>query len=197
MLVVAIFVHVSLLFPQASEDSIGDKDGGNIVVDYRGNPVDNSRTGGWLAAGLILGTYFPTLMIKFLLVHVYNTSPGFMGSSFISLTSLKTLLIAGTELSERVCVMGISMNLVTYLVGDLHLSAARSANIVTNFMGTLNLLGLLGGFLADAKLGRYLTVAIFASICATPSIWHVVKVVLIGLGLYMSHFIVRAKLFYF
>nr|GLL31021.1 protein NRT1/ PTR FAMILY 6.4 [Ipomoea trifida] len=71
-----------------------------------------------------------------------------------------------TELSERVCVMGISMNLVTYLVGDLHLSSSKSANVVTNFMGTLNILGLLGGFLADAKLGRYLTVAIFASIAA-------------------------------
>ncbi|KAJ6343363.1 hypothetical protein OIU76_005162 [Salix suchowensis] len=62
--------------------------------------------------------------------------------------------------------MGISMNLVTYLVGELHISSAKSATIVTNFMGTLNLLGLLGGFLADAKLGRYLTVAIFASITA-------------------------------
>lgn len=106
----------------------GGKDGGSdkILVDFRGKPVDMSRTGGWLAAGLILGT----------------------------------------ELSERICVMGISMNLVTYLVGILHLSSAKSANIVTNFMGTLNLLGLLGGFLADAKLGRYLTVAIFASITA-------------------------------
>ncbi|KAK2979056.1 hypothetical protein RJ640_013690 [Escallonia rubra] len=105
-----------------------DKDGANdeTLVDFRGNPVDNSRTGGWLAAGLILGT----------------------------------------ELSERICVMGIAMNMVTYLVGDLHLSSSKSANIVTNFMGTLNILGLLGGFLADAKLGRYLTVAIFASITA-------------------------------
>ncbi|EEF37056.1 protein NRT1/ PTR FAMILY 6.4 [Ricinus communis] len=96
------------------------------AVDFHGNPVDKSKTGGWLAAGLILGT----------------------------------------ELSERICVMGISMNLVTYLVGDLHISSAKSATIVTNFMGTLNLLGLLGGFLADAKFGRYLTVAIFASITA-------------------------------
>ncbi|CAA2980655.1 NRT1 PTR FAMILY -like [Olea europaea subsp. europaea] len=106
----------------------GGKDGESdkTLVDFRGKPVDRSRTGGWLAAGLILGT----------------------------------------ELSERICVMGISMNLVTYLVGILHLSSAQSANIVTNFMGTLNLLGLLGGFLADAKLGRYLTVAIFASITA-------------------------------
>lgn len=77
-----------------------------------------------------------------------------------------SLLTAGTELSERICVMGISMNMVTYLVGELHLPSAKSANIVTNFMGTLNLLGLLGGFVADAKLGRYLTVAIAASVTA-------------------------------
>lgn len=98
----------------------------NAAVDFRGRPVDKTKTGGWLAAGLILGT----------------------------------------ELAERICVMGISMNLVTYLVGDLHLDSAKSATIVTNFMGTLNLLGLLGGFLADAKLGRYVTVVIFASIAA-------------------------------
>lgn len=97
-----------------------------IVVDYSGNPVDKSRTGGWLAAGLILGT----------------------------------------EFAERICVIGISMNLVTYLVGYMHLSSSKSATIVTNFMGTLNLMGLLAGFLADAKLGRYLTIAIFASIAA-------------------------------
>ncbi|GJN02667.1 hypothetical protein PR202_ga20042 [Eleusine coracana subsp. coracana] len=72
----------------------------------------------------------------------------------------RAVLIAVTELAERVCVMGISMNLVTYLIGDLHLSSARSANIVTNFMGTLNLLALLGGFVADARLGRYLTIAV-------------------------------------
>lgn len=75
-------------------------------------------------------------------------------------------LALGVELSERICVMGISMNLVTYLVGNLHIPSAKSATIVTNFMGTLNLLGLLGGFLADAKLGRYLTVALSATITA-------------------------------
>ncbi|KAG6722212.1 hypothetical protein I3842_03G149300 [Carya illinoinensis] len=106
----------------------GDKDGADdgTVVDFRGNPVDKSKTGGWLAAGLILGT----------------------------------------ELSERIIAMGISMNLVTYLVGSLHISSAKSATIVTNFMGTLNLLGLLGGFLADAKLGRYLAVFMYGTITA-------------------------------
>ncbi|XP_027329847.1 protein NRT1/ PTR FAMILY 6.4 isoform X1 [Abrus precatorius] len=97
---------------------------GIAAVDFRGHPVDKTKTGGWLAAGLILGT----------------------------------------ELAERICVMGIVMNLVTYLVGVLNLPSANSATIVTNFMGTLNLLGLLGGFVADAKLGRYLTVAVSATI---------------------------------
>ncbi|XP_077228900.1 major facilitator superfamily protein, partial [Tasmannia lanceolata] len=105
-------------------DHNSDEDG--EVVDFRGNPIDKSRKGGWLAAGLILGT----------------------------------------ELSERACVMGISMNLVTYLVGDLNLSTSKSANIVTNFLGTLNLLALLAGFMADSKLGRYLTVALSATITA-------------------------------
>ncbi|KAK2979055.1 hypothetical protein RJ640_013689 [Escallonia rubra] len=105
-----------------------DKDGADdgVVVDFRGNPVDKSKSGGWLAAGLILGT----------------------------------------ELSERICVSGISMNLVTYLVGAMHISASKSANTVTNFVGTLNILALLGGFVADAKLGRYLTVAVSAAITA-------------------------------
>lgn len=80
-------------------------------------------------------------------------------------------MFAGVELSERICVMGISMNLVTYLVGNLHIPSAKSATIVTNFMGTLNLLGLLGGFLADAKLGRYLTVALSATITAIVSLF--------------------------
>ncbi|KAI3997067.1 hypothetical protein MKX01_032718 [Papaver californicum] len=43
---------------------------------------------------------------------------------------------------------------------------AKFATIVTNFMGSLNLLALLAGFLADAKFGRYLTVAIFVTITA-------------------------------
>jgi hypothetical protein len=35
----------------------GPDDDGLVVVDYMGDPVDKSRTGGWLAAALIAGTY--------------------------------------------------------------------------------------------------------------------------------------------
>ncbi|KAL8125711.1 hypothetical protein AgCh_013101 [Apium graveolens] len=73
-------------------------------------------------------------------------------------------LILGIEICERLSTMGIAVNLVTYLGGILHIPSAASANIVTDFMGTSFLLCMLGGFLADSFLGRYKTIAIFASI---------------------------------
>ncbi|KAK4419901.1 protein NRT1/ PTR FAMILY 6.2 [Sesamum alatum] len=77
---------------------------------------------------------------------------------------LPATLILGVEFCERLSTMGIAVNLVTYLIGTMHLPSATSANIVTDFMGTCLLLSFLGGFLADSFLGRYTTVAIFASV---------------------------------
>ncbi|WCJ29660.1 Major facilitator superfamily protein [Euphorbia peplus] len=73
-------------------------------------------------------------------------------------------LVLGIEICERLSTMGIGVNLVTYLIGTMHLTSASSANIVTDFMGTSFLLCLLGGFLADSFLGRFKTIAIFAFI---------------------------------
>ncbi|KAK8545337.1 hypothetical protein V6N13_066622 [Hibiscus sabdariffa] len=73
-------------------------------------------------------------------------------------------LSLGIEICERLSTMGIAVNLVTYLGGTMHLPSATSANVVTDFMGTSFLLCLLGGFLADSYLGRYRTIAIFASV---------------------------------
>lgn len=80
------------------------------------------------------------------------------------------LFHAGVELAQKIMVLGISMNIVTYLVGVLNLPTAYSATIVTNCLGTMNLVSLLGGFLADVKLGRYLTIAISATISAVVSL---------------------------
>ncbi|KAL0311791.1 UNVERIFIED_CONTAM: protein NRT1/ PTR FAMILY 6.2 [Sesamum radiatum] len=77
---------------------------------------------------------------------------------------LPASLILGVEFCERLSTMGIVVNLVTYLIGTMHLPSATSANIVTDFMGTCFLLSLLGGFLADSFLGRHRTIAIFASV---------------------------------
>ncbi|XP_050366913.1 protein NRT1/ PTR FAMILY 6.2-like [Argentina anserina] len=75
-------------------------------------------------------------------------------------------LILGIEICERLSTIGIAVNLVTYLVGTMHLPSSTSANIVTDFAGTSFLLCLLGGFLADTFLGRYKTIAIFSLIQA-------------------------------
>ncbi|XP_030469365.1 protein NRT1/ PTR FAMILY 6.3 [Syzygium oleosum] len=76
-------------------------------------------------------------------------------------------MILGGEACERLTTLGVAVNLVTYLTGTMHLGNATSANTVTNFLGTSFMLCLLGGFVADTFLGRYLTIAIFATIQAT------------------------------
>ncbi|KAJ7952481.1 Protein NRT1/ PTR FAMILY 6.3 [Quillaja saponaria] len=76
-------------------------------------------------------------------------------------------MISGGEACERLTTLGIAVNLVTYLTGVMHLGNATSANTVTNFLGTSFMLCLLGGFVADTFLGRYLTIAIFAIVQAT------------------------------
>ncbi|CAJ2664077.1 unnamed protein product [Trifolium pratense] len=104
--------------PQTQDQTIQD------AWDYKGNPAERSKTGGWTSSAMILGV----------------------------------------EACERLTTMGIAVNLVTYLTGTMHLGNASSANIVTNFMGTCFMLCLLGGFVADTFIGRYLTIAIFATV---------------------------------
>lgn len=65
---------------------------------------------------------------------------------------------------ERMSAFGIIYNLVTFLVGNLHLSRAYSANMVTNMLGTSFVTCLLGGYVADTWLGRFLTISTFGVI---------------------------------
>ncbi|KAG4135012.1 hypothetical protein ERO13_D08G189500v2 [Gossypium hirsutum] len=76
-------------------------------------------------------------------------------------------MILGVEACERLTTLGIAVNMVTYLTGTMHLGNASSATTVTNFLGTSFMLCLLGGFIADTFLGRYLTIGIFATVQAT------------------------------
>ncbi|XWS49086.1 hypothetical protein CRYUN_Cryun13aG0133400 [Craigia yunnanensis] len=76
-------------------------------------------------------------------------------------------MILGVEACERLTTLGIAVNLVTYLTETMHLGNATSATTVTNFLGTSFMLCLLGGFIADTFLGRYLTIGIFAIVQAT------------------------------
>ncbi|CAL5187625.1 unnamed protein product [Lathyrus oleraceus] len=76
-------------------------------------------------------------------------------------------MILGGEIAERLATLGITVNLVTYLTGTMHLGNADSANIVTNFVGTSFMLCLFGGFLGDTYVGRYLNIAVFAAVQAS------------------------------
>ncbi|KAG8046526.1 hypothetical protein GUJ93_ZPchr0008g12783 [Zizania palustris] len=76
-------------------------------------------------------------------------------------------MILVAELNERLTTLGIAVNLVTYLTATMHVGNAEAANVVTNFMGTSFMLCLLGGFVADSFLGRYLTIAIFTAVQAS------------------------------
>ncbi|KAG6548840.1 hypothetical protein Mapa_009602 [Marchantia paleacea] len=67
-------------------------------------------------------------------------------------------LILGPETCEKMAVGGIVINLVPYLTGELHLSSSYSANLVTTYQGTSYMFTLLGGFIADAMLGRFMVI---------------------------------------
>ncbi|OIT08711.1 PREDICTED: protein NRT1/ PTR FAMILY 4.6-like [Nicotiana attenuata] len=59
------------------------------------------------------------------------------------------------EVLENLAYLANASNLVLYLSEYMHFSPSKSANYVTNFMGTAFLLALLGGFLSDAFCTTY------------------------------------------
>ncbi|XP_071742581.1 protein NRT1/ PTR FAMILY 5.10-like isoform X2 [Rutidosis leptorrhynchoides] len=86
--------------------------------------------------------------------EVLRSKSGFWRSAYF---------IISVEVAERFAYYGVSSNLITYLTGSLGLSTATAAENVNAWTGTASLLPLVGAFIADAFLGRYLTI-IFASL---------------------------------
>ncbi|KAL4654049.1 hypothetical protein ACB092_01G350400 [Castanea dentata] len=79
---------------------------------------------------------------------------------------LSAIQILGIEICERFATMAIIVNLVTYLVGTMHLPSASASNFASTSGGTAYLLSLFGGIVADSFLGRYWMIAIAATIHA-------------------------------
>lgn len=61
-------------------------------------------------------------------------------------------------------IAAVGNNLITYVINEMHYSLSKSANIVTNFVGTIFLLALVGGYISDSYLGCFWTVLIFGFI---------------------------------
>lgn len=72
--------------------------------------------------------------------------------------------IFGNEMAERMAYFGLSVNMVAFMFYVMHRPFSSSANAVNNFLGISQASSVLGGFLADAYLGRYWTIAIFTTI---------------------------------
>ncbi|KAL5227668.1 hypothetical protein ABZP36_015933 [Zizania latifolia] len=77
---------------------------------------------------------------------------------------LAALFIFGNEMAERMAYYGLSVNMVIFMFKVMHRPFAASAGAVNNFLGISQASSLLGGFLADAYLGRYWTIAAFTTL---------------------------------
>lgn len=65
------------------------------------------------------------------------------------------------EFAETMAFIGLQIDLVLYLMDKLNFANTKAATTVTNFAGTAFICPLIGGFIADAYLGRFLTVVMF------------------------------------
>ncbi|CAK9178470.1 unnamed protein product [Ilex paraguariensis] len=68
------------------------------------------------------------------------------------------------EVAERLAFFAVAVNMVPYLYVEMHQSLPNAATHVTDWIGTAYVLTLLGAFLADSYLGRFLTIIIFSCI---------------------------------
>ncbi|KDP21234.1 hypothetical protein JCGZ_21705 [Jatropha curcas] len=91
----------------------------------------------------------------------WRNRPALRGSHGGMLAASFVLVV---EVLENLAYLANASNLVLYLSEYMHLSPSRSANNVTNFMGTAFLLALLGGFLSDALFTTYRIYLISAAI---------------------------------
>ncbi|KAI3464242.1 hypothetical protein Pfo_020905 [Paulownia fortunei] len=71
------------------------------------------------------------------------------------------VFVLGLQAFEMMAIAAVGNNLITYVFNEMHFSLSKSANTVTNFVGTVFLLSLIGGFLSDSYLGSFWTMLIF------------------------------------
>ncbi|XP_059638740.1 protein NRT1/ PTR FAMILY 4.5-like [Cornus florida] len=75
-----------------------------------------------------------------------------------------SLLVLAAFAFENLATLALAVNLVTYFNRVMHFIMADAANQLTNYMGTSYILAILMASLADAYIGRFMTVSISACI---------------------------------
>lgn len=82
----------------------------------------------------------------------------------------------GLQGFEMMAIAAVGNNLITYVLNEMHFPLSKSANIVTNFIGTVFLLSLFGGFLSDSYLGSFWTMLIFGFVELSVSLFSYMNV---------------------
>lgn len=67
---------------------------------------------------------------------------------------------------------GVEVNMVLFSKSVLRQSNADAANMFSRWMGTLNICALIGAFLSDSYMGRYVTCVVFQTIMVVVSKLH-------------------------
>lgn len=68
------------------------------------------------------------------------------------------------EVAERLAFFAVAVSMILYLVREMHQSLPNAATHVTDWIGAAYVLTLVGAFIADAYLGRFLTIIVFSFI---------------------------------
>ncbi|MFQ6656373.1 hypothetical protein Gotur_026497 [Gossypium turneri] len=82
-----------------------------------------------------------------------------------------TLFVYAMGGLENMAFISNAVSLVTYFYGYMNFSLTKSANTLTNFMGTSFLVALFGGLISDTYLSRFKTCVLFGCIELLVSIF--------------------------
>ncbi|CAG7863904.1 unnamed protein product [Brassica rapa] len=105
-------------------------------------------------------------------LHMYEESSDALGVDFRGRPCRQdkhggtraALFVLGLQAFEMMAIAAVGNNLITYVFNEMHFPLSKAANLVTNFIGTVFLLSLLGGFLSDSYLGSFRTMLVFGVI---------------------------------
>lgn len=183
-------------------------------VNWRNKPALRGNHGGMLAASFVLGqckkvsiTHSLIFLFKsYHMIHVFQFTRKYLKCVCVSICVEKVfplkvyifvyillkeknhlVLLVVVEILENLAFLANASNLVLYLRKYMHFSPSKSANNVTNFMGTAFLLALLGGFLSDAFFTTYNIYLISAVIELLVSYTLNFQTLLFHIHTYFSH----------